>query len=194
MFLGPVEASKPWDTNGIDGCHRFLKKFWNLFNEVDEKEATPEQLKSVHKLIKKVSEDIEKFSYNTSISAFMICVNELQQFKCHNKQLLTDLVVLIAPFAPHIAEELWQRLGGEGSVCDAQWPKWEEKYLVESQMQLTISFNGKARFQMQFPADADNQTIQDTVLADDRAKHYMEGKNVVKVIIVPKKIVNIVLK
>ena len=194
MFLGPVEASKPWDTNGIDGCHRFLKKFWNLYNEVDDKEATAEQLKSVHKLIKKVSEDIEKFSYNTSISAFMICVNELQQLKCHNKQLLTDMVVLIAPFAPHIAEELWHRFGGEGSVCDAQWPKWEEKYLVESQMQLTISFNGKARFQMQFPADADNQTIQESVMADDRAKHYMEGKNVVKVIIVPKKIVNVVLK
>ena len=194
MFLGPVEASKPWDTNGIDGCHRFLKKFWNLYNEVDDKETTAEQLKSVHKLIKKVSEDIEKFSYNTSISAFMICVNELQQLKCHNKQLLTDMVVLIAPFAPHIAEELWHRFGGEGSVCDAQWPKWEEKYLVESQMQLTISFNGKARFQMQFPADADNQTIQESVMAYDRAKHYMEGKNVVKVIIVPKKIVNVVLK
>ena len=201
MFLGPVEASKPWDTNGIDGCFRFLKKFWNLFWEknsdklaVNDEEASKDSLKSVHKLIKKVSEDIEKFSYNTSISAFMIAVNELGQQKCHNRQLLQDMVVLIAPFAPHIAEELWHALGNEGSVCDAQWPSYDEKYLIESEMQLTISFNGKARFQMNFTADATNDQIEKAVLADERSAKYIDGKDILKVIIVPKRIVNIVLK
>ncbi len=202
MFLGPVEASKPWDTNGIDGCHRFLKKFWNLFYErgeegkliVDDAEPGKDSLKSVHKLIKKVSEDIEKFSYNTSISAFMICVNELGQQKCHNRNLLKTLVVLIAPFAPHIAEELWEVLGEQGSVCDAEWPKYNEEYLVENEMQLTISFNGKARFQMAFPADATNEAIQEAVLKDEKSAKYLEGFQILKVIIVPKRIVNIVLK
>ena len=200
MFLGPVEASKPWDTNGIDGCFRFLKKFWNLYwekgtdNIVADEEAKPESLKTVHKLIKKVSEDIEKFSYNTSISAFMIAVNELGQQKCHNHELLKLLTILIAPFAPHIAEELYHLMGGEGTVCDAQWPSYDEKYLVESEMQLTISFNGKARFQMSFPADANNDQIQEAVLNDEKSKKYLEGFQILKVIIVPKKIVNIVLK
>jgi leucyl-tRNA synthetase len=206
MFLGPVEQSKPWDTNGIDGCHRFLKKFWALFYGsnrggvettqliVDDNEATAEQLKSVHKLIKKVTQDIEHFSYNTSISAFMICVNELAQLKCHNRTLLRDIVILIAPFAPHIAEELWHALGGEGSVCDAEWPSFDEKYLVESQIQLTVSFNGKARFQKMFAADANNETIKQAVIADDKSQRYLEGKTIVKVIVVPKKIINIVIK
>jgi leucyl-tRNA synthetase len=205
MFLGPVEQSKPWDTNGIDGCHRFLKKFWALFygasrNEgessliVDDAEATAEQLKSVHKLIKKVTGDIQNFSYNTAISAFMICVNELAQSKCHNRELLKDVVILIAPFAPHIAEELWEALGEKGSVCDAQWPAYDEKYLVENEMQLTISFNGKARYQKTFPADATNDDIQKAVLADEKSLKYMEGKSVVKVIVVPKRIVNVVIK
>ena len=200
MFLGPVEQSKPWDTNGIDGCHRFLKKFWALFYGredsliVDDREPSADELKAVHKLIKKVTQDIEQFSYNTSISAFMICVNELGQMKCHNRALLTDLVVLMAPFAPHIAEELWEAIGGEGSVCDARWPEWNEQYLVENTVQLTASFNGKARFQMQFAADADNATIQEAVLADERSQKYIAGKQVVKVIIVPKKIVNVVVK
>jgi leucyl-tRNA synthetase len=194
MFLGPVEQSKPWDTNGIDGCHRFLRKFWNLYQNGFEGEATPENLKSVHKLIKKVSQDIETFSYNTSISAFMICVNELSQQKCKNKEMLKTLVILIAPFAPHIAEELWEMLGEQGSVCDSQWPKWNEEYLVESQVKLGVAFNGKTRFDMAFPADADNKTIEDAVLADERAAKYLEGFQVAKVIIVPKRMVNIVLK
>ena len=194
MFLGPVEQSKPWDTNGIDGCHRFLKKFWNLFAEINDDEPKKESIKSVHKLIKKVSTDIEAFSYNTSVSAFMICTNELTQQKCHNRELLKQVVVTIAPFAPHIAEELWERLGGEGSVCDAEWPEWNEAYLVENEMQLTISFNGKARYQMTFPADATNEQIEAAVLADERKDKYVEGKQVVKVIIVPKRIVNIVIK
>ena len=200
MFLGPVEASKPWDTNGIDGCHRFLKKLWGLFYSRDgqflptDDEPTADQLKSVHKLIKKVSHDIEHFSYNTSISAFMICVGELQQMKCRNKQLLQDVVVLLAPFAPHVAEELWHQLGNETTVCDARWPEFNEKYLVESEIQLTVSFNGKARYQKKFPADAQSDTIQKEVLEDERSQKYLEGKQVIKVIVVPKKIVNIVIK
>lgn len=201
MFLGPVEASKPWDTNGIDGCFRFLKKFWNLFYEnrtdtflpCDEKPSA-ESLKSLHKLIKKVTEDIEKFSYNTSISAFMIAVGELQQQKCRSKEVLEQLVVLIAPFAPHIAEELWHTLGHTTTVCDAAWPVFDEKYLVESEMQLTISFNGKARFQKKFPADATNDAIQAAVLEDEQSQKYIGDKKVVKVIVVPKKIVNVVVK
>lgn len=201
MFLGPVEASKPWDTNGIDGCFRFLKKFWNLFYEnrtdtflpCDEKPSA-ESLKSLHKLIKKVTEDIEKFSYNTSISAFMIAVGELQQQKCRSKEVLEQLVVLIAPFAPHIAEELWHTLGHTTTVCDAAWPAFDEKYLVESEMQLMISFNGKARFQKKFPADATNDAIQAAVLEDEQSQKYIGDKKVVKVIVVPKKIVNVVVK
>ena len=201
MFLGPVEASKPWDTNGIDGCFRFLKKFWNLFFEhntdkliINDNEPTKENLKSVHKLIKKVSEDIEKFSYNTAISAFMIAVNELGQQKCHNKTLLKDMVILIAPFAPHIAEELWHVLGETTSVCDAAWPTYDESYLAESEMQLTISFNGKARYQKTFPADAQKDVIEKATLEDERSQKYLDGMQIVKVIVVPKKIVNIVLK
>ncbi len=202
MFLGPIEQSKPWDTNGIDGCHRFLKKFWALFYDnrtgvflVNGDVPTKDALKSVHKLIKKVSSDIENFSYNTAVSAFMICVNELAQQNCHSRELLQKLVVLIAPFAPHIAEELWEILGNTStSVCDAEWPAWDEQYLVENEMQLTVSFNGKARYQKTFPIDASNEDIQKAVLTDEKSLKYIEGKTVVKVIIVPKKIVNIVLK
>lgn len=201
MFLGPVEQSKPWDTNGIDGCHRFLKKFWALFYDQrtgeflpDQSEPTPEQYKSVHKLIKKVTQDIEQFSYNTSISAFMICVNELHQLKCHNQALLTDVVGLIAPFAPHIAEELWHTLGNSGSIFDACWPEYNEKYLVESTVQMGIAFNGKRRFEMQFAADADNAAIEQAVMADQRTAKYIDGKQIVKVIIVPKRMVNVVVK
>lgn len=201
MFLGPVEASKPWDTNGIDGCFRFLKKLWALFYEnrtdkflVNDDKPSAESLKSVHKLIKKVTGDIEAFSYNTSISAFMICVNELGQQKCHNRELLSDIVVLIAPFAPHIAEELWHQLGNTTSVCDATWPTWDEKYLVENEIQMTVSFNGKARFQKMFAADADKDTIEKETLADDRCAKYLEGKEIKKVIVVPKRIINIVVK
>lgn len=200
MFLGPVEQSKPWDTNGIDGCHRFLKKLWALFYDRSgaflptDGEPTAEQLKSVHKLIKKVTQDIENFSYNTSISAFMICVNELAQSKCRNRSLLSDVIVLIAPFAPHIAEELWAALGHTDSVCDAHWPVYDEQYLVESQMQLTISFNGKARFQMQFATDVDEESIKQAVINDEKSRKYIEGNAVVKVIVVLKRIVNVVLK
>ena len=201
MFLGPVEQSKPWDTNGIDGCHRFLKKLWGLYFGraegeilINDDEPSKDSLKSLHKLIKKVSLDIENFSYNTSISAFMIAVSELSQQKCHSREVLKTLAILIAPFAPHMAEELWETLGGEGSICDAEWPVCNESYLVENEVQLTISFNGKARYQMTFPADASNEDIQKTVLADEKALKYIDSKQIVKVIVVPKKIVNIVIK
>lgn len=202
MFLGPLEQSKPWDTNGIDGCHRFLKKFWGLFFDnrdsdqlaINNDPATKEQLKSVHKLIKKITADIENFSFNTAVSAFMICVNELSQLKCHNKELLEQVVILINPFAPHISEELWSLLGHTNSVCDAAWPQVNEAYLVEDEQQLTISFNGKARFQMSFAATASSDEIQAITLQDERTIKYIDGKTIVKVIVVPKKIVNIVLK
>ena len=202
MFLGPLEQSKPWDTNGIDGCHRFLKKFWGLFFDnrdsdqlaINNEPATKEQLKSVHKLIKKITADIENFSFNTAVSAFMICVNELSQLKCHNKELLEQVVILLNPFAPHISEELWSLLGHTNSVCDAAWPQVNEAYLVEDEQQLTISFNGKARFQMNFVATASSDEIQAITLQDERTIKYIDGKTVVKVIVVPKKIVNIVLK
>ena len=201
MFLGPVEASKPWDTNGIDGCFRFLKKLWALFWDnrsdaflVNDDAPSAESLKSINKLIKKVSGDIETFSYNTSISAFMICVNELGQQKCHSRKVLSDLVVLIAPFTPHIAEELWHQLGNTTTVCDATWPTWDEKYLQEDQMQMTVSFNGKARFQKAFAADADKDTIEKETLADERCDKYVSGKQIIKVIVVPKRIINIVVK
>lgn len=201
MFLGPVEASKPWDTNGIDGCFRFLKKFWNLFWDtrsdnfiVDDTTPTNDNLKSLHKLIKKVTGDIETFSYNTSISAFMICVNELGQQKCHSRDVLRQLVILIAPFTPHIAEELWEQLGEEGSVCDAQWPAWNQEYLKENEIQMTVSFNGKARYQKMFPAEATKEDIEKQTLEDERTAKYLDGKQVMKVIVVPKKIINIVVR
>ena len=200
MFLGPVEQSKPWDTNGIDGVHRFLKKFWGLFYDrqdnylVTDEAPNAAELKAVHKLIKKVTGDIENFSYNTSISAFMICVNELTSLKCSKKAVLEQIVTCLAPFTPHICEELWEMLGHNTSVCDAQWPTYNEDYLKEDNVNYTVSFNGKARYNKEFPIDADNDTIQKEVVADERSEKWMEGKQIVKVIIVPKKLINIVLK
>ena len=199
MFLGPVEQAKPWDTNGIDGSHRFLKKFWNMFwNKEDfavtDEAPTPAELKALHKLIKKVTEDIEVFSYNTSIPAFMIATNELTQLKCQKRAILEPMVVLIAPFAPHIAEELWEALGHTTSVCDAQWPVFEEKYLVEDTVKMMVAFNGKTRFSIDFPADADNATIEAAARGHELTPKYVEGKQIVKVIIVPKRMINIVIK
>ena len=200
MFLGPINQSKPWDSNGIDGCARFLRKFWNLFFDADGafcvSDETPakESLKTLHKLIKKVSEDIEVFSYNTAISAFMIAVGELASQKCRSRQVLETVVTLIAPFTPHVAEELWQRLGHTATVCDAPWPAFDEAYLKEDTVTLSVSFNGKTRFTMDFPADASNADVESTVLASEQAAKYLAGMQVVKVIVVPKRIVNIVLK
>jgi leucyl-tRNA synthetase len=200
MFLGPVEQAKPWDTNGIDGCFRFLRKLWMFVFDKDgnlrltDKEPTKEELKSIHKLIKKVSSDIESFSYNTSISAFMISLNELSQLKSTNQEVIDNYVRLLAPFCPHICEEFWHALGHDTSVCDAPWPQFNEEYLKEDNVSLTISFNGKARFQMEFPVDADNATIEAAVLSNPQSQKYMEGKQHIKTIVVPKKIVNIVIK
>ena len=199
MFLGPLEQSKPWDTNGIDGCHRFIRKMWALYFDregklaVSDEAATKDELKSIHKLIKKVTEDIENFSFNTSVAAFMICVNELSGLKCNKRSVLADLAKVIAPFAPHTAEELWSSLGNTGSVCDAEWPKFNEEYLKEDSITYSISFNGKTRFTMDFPAEATQQEIQDAVLANEKAQGYIDGKPIRKVIVVPRKIVNIVI-
>ena len=198
MFLGPLEQSKPWDTNGIDGVNRFIKKMWNLFYKgdeliVDDEKPSADALKSIHKLIKKVTWDIEHFSYNTSISAFMICVNELTSMKCRSKEVLSDLVVLIAPFAPHIAEELWHALGNETTVCDAKWPIFNEAYLVETTATYAVSFNGKTRFSMQVPADTDRNEVERLALSNPNAEKWIEGKTPKKVIVVPNKIVNIVI-
>ncbi|MDE7152205.1 MAG: class I tRNA ligase family protein, partial [Candidatus Amulumruptor sp.] len=198
MFLGPLEQSKPWDTNGIDGVNRFLKRFWGLFFKGDnwlvtDDAPSPEALKSLHKLIKKVTGDIETFSYNTSVAAFMICVNELYQLKCHSRAILEPLVVVLAPFAPHIAEELWHALGHDTTVCDAQWPAWNEEYLRESAVKYAVSFNGKVRFSIEVPADTPADEVEKLALGHEGAAKWTEGKTVRKVIVVPGKIVNIVV-
>lgn len=200
MFLGPINQSKPWDSNGIDGCFRFLRKCWNLFFDkngewaVKEEAATKDNLKSLHKLIKKVTEDIETFSYNTAIPAFMIATGELAQQKCVSREVLEKLVVLLAPFAPHVAEELWEKLGHSTTVCDAEWPIFDESHLKEDSVTLSVSFNGKTRFTLDFPSDASADAIREATLASEQAQKYLEGKNVVKVIVVPGRIVNIVIK
>lgn len=200
MFLGPINQSKPWDSNGIDGCSRFLHKLWNLFNGKggsfvpNDAEPTEDNLRTLHKLIKKVTEDIGNFSYNTAISAFMIAVGELNSQKCTSKKVLEPLVVLIAPFAPHIAEELWEQLGHTSSVCNAKWPEFNEKFIKENSVTLSISFNGKTRFTMSFPVEATKEEIEKEVLAGEQAKKYIDGKQIVKVIVVPGRIVNIVVR
>lgn len=198
MFLGPLELSKPWDTNGIDGVHRFLRRLWNLFQSngefcVSDEEPTKEELKALHKLIKKVAFDIENFSFNTSVSAFMICVNELSQLKCNKKTVLSDLLVCLAPFAPHITEELWHRLGNKQTICDAKFPELNEEYLKEDLFSYSISFNGKSRYVLDFPADASNVEIEKAVLEHPNSQKWLDGKSPKKVIVVPKKIVNIVV-
>ena len=198
MFLGPLEQSKPWDTNGIDGVHRFLKRLWGLFYKGDDvnisdAEPTAEELKTLHKTIKKVTSDIEHFSFNTAISAFMICVNELNSAKCNKRAILEPLVVLLAPFAPHIAEELYHVLGNESTVCDAAFPKHDEKYLAENTVKYPISFNGKVRFTLELAADLNPKQVEEIALADEQTAKYLDGKSIKKVIVVPKKIVNIVI-
>ena len=197
MFLGPIEQSKPWDTNGIDGVHRFLKKLWGLFwgaeFKVTADEPTADELKAIHKLIKKVTYDIDHFSYNTSISAFMICVNELTALKCTKKTVLELLVILLNPFAPHITEELWHQLGHDTTVCDAQWPSYDEKYLAEQNVSYVISFNGKARYNLQLPAGISREEAEKAALENEQSQKWLEGKTIRKVIVVPGKIVNIVV-
>ena len=198
MFLGPLEQSKPWDTNGIDGVNRYLKKLWGLFYKNDQltvtdAEPTAENLKTLHKLIKKVTTDIENFSYNTSISAFMIALSELTQQKCTSRQVLEQYLILLAPFAPHIAEELWHAMGNTTTICDAAWPEFNEEYVKESSVKMAVSFNGKARYTIEVPADMPAAEVEKVALAHEGAAKWTEGKTVRKVIVVPGKIVNIVV-
>ena len=198
MFLGPIEQSKPWDTNGIDGVHRFLKKLWSLYYSTDglrvtKTSATKEELKSLHKLIKKVTQDIEQFSFNTSVAAFMICINELQGMKTSSHEVLHPLLILLAPFAPHIAEELWHALGEEASITSAPWPEYNESHLVEDSIKYPVSFNGKTRFTLELPTTASREEIERAVLANDETQRWLEGKSPKKVIVVLGRIINIVL-
>ena len=198
MFLGPIEQSKPWDTNGIDGVNRFLKKLWGLFYKGDDcvitdEKPSAEALKSLHKLIKKVTFDIEHFSYNTSVSAFMICINELSAMKCTSREIYNDLVVVLAPFAPHIAEELWHKLGNDTTVCDAKWPEFNEAYLVEQSVKYVVSFNGKPRFNIEVATGTDKAEVERLALSNEAAAKWLDGKTPKKVIVVPNKIVNVVI-
>ena len=198
MFLGPLEQSKPWDTNGIDGVHRFLRKLWGLYYSADglrvtDTPATKEELKSLHKLIRKVTQDVEQFSFNTSVAAFMICINELQGLKTASREVLQPLLILLAPFAPHIAEELWHTIGEETTIVAAQWPEYDEKLLVEDSFKYPVSFNGKTRFTIELPREASQDEIREAVLSADEAQKWLEGKTPKKVIIVPGRIINIVL-
>ena len=199
MFLGPLEQSKPWDTNGIDGVHKFLRKTWRLFADrdgslqVSDEKATKEELKVLHRTIAKISDDIERFSFNTCVSAFMICVNELSDLKCHKRTILEPLTILLAPFAPHVAEELWSSLKNNGSVVDAAWPKADEQYMKDDSVVYPVSFNGKMRFKLEMPADASKEEIEKAALAHETAAKWTEGKTVRKIIVVPGKIINIVV-
>lgn len=199
MFLGPIEQAKPWDTNGIEGVHKFLRKLWRLFFDKNGKinlsdEKAPEKaLKILHKTIKKVEEDIERFSFNTSVSAFMICVNELSDLKCNNRDVLLSFIKLLSPFAPHISEELWQLAGNNESISHADFPKWEEKYVKDDMVVYPVTFNGKRRFEIELPADFTKEQIEEAALNDERATKWLEGKAIRKVIVVPKRIVNIVV-
>lgn len=199
MFLGPLEQSKPWDTNGIDGVHKFLRKVWRLFFDRDGKlimsdeKASAEELKVLHRTIKKTVDDIERFSFNTAVSSFMICINDLNSLACNKREILEPLLVIMAPFAPHITEELWQNLGHSQSICDAQWPEFNPDYMVESVVQYPVSFNGKMRFKLELPADINTKEIEAAVLKDEQAIKWTEGKEIKKIIIVPGKIINVVV-
>jgi len=198
MFLGPLEQSKPWNTNGIEGTHRFLRKLWNLYHNGDsfvlsDEEATAAERKTLHTLIKKVSEDIERFSFNTCVSSFMICVNELTEQKCSKREILEPLAVVLSPFAPHLAEEIWEKLGHSSSISYASFPAFNAAYLVQNSFNYPVSFNGKTRFQLELPADMSAKDIEAAVMADERTERWKEGKELRKVIVVPKRIVNIVL-
>ena len=200
MFLGPVEQSKPWDTNGIDGCHRFLKKLWKFMTTEEgainatDGAASKEELKALHTLIKKETADIEAFSYNTTIAAFMVCLNELTKLKSESREVKETLAILLAPFCPHVAEEFWHLLGHTTSVCDAPWPAFNEDYLKEDSVKMMVAFNGKARFPLEFPADVTKEEAEKAALENPQSAKWMEGFTVAKVIVVPGKMINVVLK
>jgi leucyl-tRNA synthetase len=193
MFLGPLEMSKPWDTNGIDGVHRFLRKWWNMFETLSTDEPTAEELRSLHKLIKKITWDIENFSFNTSIPAFMIAQNELQALKCNKVEVLKTFAILLAPYAPHIAEEAWHLCGETGSVCHAEWPECNEAYLVEATQKYPVQFNGKVRFTIEVAKDTPREEVEKIVMAHELTQKQLGGAAPKKVIVVPGRIVNIVM-
>ena len=209
MFLGPVEQSKPWDTKGIEGVHRFLKKLWRLFyDEIKGPiwtssapspleraggEVSAAELKTLHKTIKKIEEDTERFSFNTAVSAFMVCVNELTDLKCHKKEILEPLLILLTPYAPHIAEELYHSLGNSGSILNAEYPKLENKYLVESEKEYPVSINGKLRTTMVISLDASQTEVEKMVLENDIVQKWIDGKSPKKIIFVKNKMVNVVI-
>jgi leucyl-tRNA synthetase len=199
MFLGPLELSKPWNTNGIDGVYKFLRRFWNLFHDnngninVSDAEPTKEELKVLHKTLKKVEEDIDRFSFNTTVSEFMICCNELSSLKCNKRAILEPLVVALSPYAPHITEELWEKLGKKESILNAAFPAFDEQYLVENSFEYPISINGKVRVKMNFALDMPKEDIEKLVMASEIVQKWTEGKAPKKVIIVPGKIVNVVI-
>jgi leucyl-tRNA synthetase len=199
MFLGPIEQAKPWDTNGIEGVHKFLRKYWKLFHDnnnelnISDEKSSDEELKILHKTIKKVTDDIERFSFNTSVSAFMICVNELSSLKCNKRSILEPLTILLAPFAPHITEEIWQAMGYQETVNHANFPVFEAKYLKEDTITYPVAFNGKRRYEIQVAADAGNEEIEKLALEHETAAKWLDGKKPKKVIVVPKRMVNIVI-
>ena len=198
MFLGPLEQSKPWDTKGIDGVNRFLKKFWRMFWDregnwiVSDEKASPAELKALHKLIKKVGTDIENFSFNTSVSAFMIALNELTDLKCNKKEILEQMVVLLSPFAPHITEELWSLLGNTESVSKASFPEYVEAYTVENTFEYPVSFNGKMRFKLELSKSLTPAEVEQAVRANENTAKYVGENGIKKVIVVPGKIINVV--
>ena len=201
MFLGPLEMSKPWDTNGIDGVHRFLKRLWNMYENIVDEEPTKEELRSLHKLIKKITWDIENFSFNTSIPAFMIAQNELSALKCNKRAILEQIAVLLAPYAPHIAEEMYHRCTGNPSpvtgnpsfVIDAAWPTCNEAYLIEDTQKYPVQFNGKVRFTFECPKDTPREEVEKLVIAHEDTAKYLNGAAIKKIIVVPGRIVNIVM-
>ncbi len=199
MFLGPLEQYKPWDVKGIGGVHNFLRKFWRLAHDnenkfyVSQNNPTKENYKTLHKTIKKVEEDIERYSFNTVVSAFMICINELTDQKCNSREIISDFTILLSSYAPHIAEEIWNRLGNQQSVTTASFPKWDPIYLVEDEINYPISFNGKTRFTISLPAEMTKQEIETKIMQHEKTSKYLDGKNPKKVIVVPKRIVNIVI-
>jgi leucyl-tRNA synthetase len=199
MFLGPLEQAKPWDTNGIEGVFRFIRKFWRLYHDrenefsVSDEAPAKEELKILHKTIKKIQDDIERFSFNTAVSNFMICVNELSELKCNKRAILEPLVILIAPYAPHLAEELWENLGHTGTITYASFPVFNEDFIIENTFHYPVSFNGKMRFQLELPLDLALHEIEQAVLKAPETEKWLQGNPPKKIIVVPKKIINIVI-
>jgi leucyl-tRNA synthetase len=199
MFLGPIEMHKPWNTKGIDGVSRFMRKLWRLVHDennnfsISESEATNEELKSLHKCIQKVTDDMERFSFNTSVSAFMVAVNELGELKCNKRDIIEPLVILLSCHAPHLSEELWDRFGHEGSISEVPWPAFNEEFLKSDKINYPISFNGKTRYHLELPTEMDKNEVEKQVLTNEQSEKWLEGKSPRKVIVVPGRIVNIVV-